>query len=107
VVAEYADRLRRRLGDEIEPYRSLLEALVSGQLTPGEFETRFFTMWGDDERSAPQDAFEIFEEFFFAVEDYVDEERLRDPSQGDLGPEELKDRARQLLQRAGFDVPSR
>jgi hypothetical protein len=50
------------------------------------------------------DAFRIFEEFFFVVEDYVDDPKLRDPAKGDLDPEELTAGARKLLEHAGFDV---
>jgi hypothetical protein len=83
----------------------MLDALVSGDMTAGEFEMQFFAKWGDDHRASHRAAFQIFEEFFFVVEDYVDNPDLRDPSKGDLGPEELKDRAQKLLRRAGFEVP--
>ncbi|HZC69445.1 MAG TPA: hypothetical protein VE442_02005 [Jatrophihabitans sp.] len=83
----------------------MLEALVSGEMAPGDFEMEFFAHWGDDRRSSHRDSFQIFEEFAFVVEDYVDNPELRDPANGDLGPDELKERARELLRRAGFDPP--
>ena len=101
-------RLQRHLARAIERYRPMLIALVLGDLSPGDFEMQFFAIWGDDDdnRYVADDAFRVFEEFAFAVDDYVDNPELRGHvSDHDLGPEELKDRARELLRRAGFDPP--
>lgn len=84
----------------------MLTALVSGELPPSEFEKRFFAMWGDDERCYDNATYRVLEDFFFVVDDYVDNPRLRDSAKGDLGPEELKQGARDLLCRAGFEPPA-
>lgn len=100
-----SERFQRRLARAIEPYRTQLADLVSGRLSPGDFEIEYMRIWGDDERWIEGPIFRVVEGFFFAVEDYVDNPALRDPAKGDLGPEELKDRARELLRRAGFEPP--
>jgi uncharacterized Zn finger protein len=105
-VADADARLRRKLAAELAPYRGILQALVSGEMEPGEFEERYFAMYEADERWTPREVYKIVEEFFFVVEDYVDDPRLRDLAQGDLGPDELKQRARELLLRAGFEAPT-
>lgn len=101
-----AARFQRRLARAIEPYRAILIDLVAGRMSPGDFEMQYMAQWGDDERWLTEDVFRVTEDFFFVVEDYVDNPALRDPANGDLGPEELKQRARELLTRAGFDVPT-
>lgn len=104
-MASREARLQRRLARAIEPYRSLLVNLVIGNMSPGDFEIEYMTAWGNDQRWIEEPIFRIVEEFAFVVEDYVDNPELRDPSKGDLGPEELKASARTLLERAGCEVP--
>ena len=105
-VDKHAARFQRRLARAIEPYRSLLVDLVYGEMSPGDFEMAYMSRWGGDKRWMEDAVFEVGEEFFFVVEDYVDNPDLRDPSHGDLGPDELRERARELLRRAGFDDPA-
>src|SRR5437667_3232528 len=83
-VDKHAARFQRRLARAIEPYRSLLVDLVSGEMSPGDFEIAYMSRWGGDKRWMEDAVFEVVEEFFFVVEDYVDNPDLRDPSHGDL-----------------------
>jgi hypothetical protein len=84
----------------IAPYRKLVEKLVSGELTPLEFEGAYLqarrtTLW----MHMGIDVHEVVTDFFNAVDDYCDDPRLRDPAEGDTGPEELLASARELLRR--------
>jgi hypothetical protein len=81
----------------------MLEAFVSGQLSADDFQTRYFEMYEDDPRAMSKEVFRIVDSFFADVDSYVDNPALRDPSAGDLGPDELKERARDLLRLAGFE----
>jgi predicted Ser/Thr protein kinase len=83
----------------------MLEALVSGEIAADDFQTQYFEMYENDPRPVSKKVFDIVDGFFADVDAYVDDESLRDPAEGDLGPEELKERARELLRRAGFDSP--
>jgi hypothetical protein len=90
----------------MQPFKKMLVDLLSDRMRPGDFEMAFMSRWGEDDDSwMPDDVFRAMEDFFFVVENYVDNPALRDPASGDLGPEELKERARELLRRAGFEVP--
>jgi predicted Ser/Thr protein kinase len=94
--------LRPKLAREVERYQPMLEALVTGQLSADDFQTRYFEMYEDDPRPMSKEVFRIVDGFFADVDSYVDDPALRDPSRGDLGPDELKERARELLRLAGF-----
>ena len=104
-MARSDERLRRKLAQEVEPYRPILDALISGELSPAAFETRYFEIYENDTRMMSKEVFNIVDGFFADVDAYVDDPSLRNLSKGDLGPEELKERARELLRRAGFDPP--
>jgi hypothetical protein len=96
--------LQRQLADELAPYRFILEALVREEMSPGDFETEYFEMYAEDPRGSSDEVFDIVDAFFADVDAYVDDEGLRDPAAGDLGPDELRERARELLRRAGHEV---
>jgi hypothetical protein len=103
-VATNDDKLRRQLGRELSPYLELLTAFTSARISADEFESKFLAMYADDPRFAPKDVFKIFDAFFADVDAYVSDPRLRDPANGDLGPDELRERARALLRQTGYDV---
>jgi Bacterial self-protective colicin-like immunity len=96
--------LRAQLAQAIEPYRHLIDALLNDTITPDDFQTDYMaTYLGDNTHHEPE-VFNVVDRFFADVDAYVDEDRLRDPSLGDIGPEELRELARALLRRAGYDA---
>jgi hypothetical protein len=97
-----ADMLTRQVATAIEPYRELLEQFVAGDISADEFEERYLPAYLGDESDRAYDVFLVIDRFFAEVEAYVGEERLRDPASGDLGPDELRECARELLRRAGL-----
>jgi Bacterial self-protective colicin-like immunity len=84
----------------IATYRRLVERLVRDEITPAEFERPYFDAWAANPYLSSDRVFEIVNAFFQIVEDYCDDPRLRDPAEGDLGPDELFAGARDLLARA-------
>ncbi len=101
-----ADRLRRELAEQLGPYRQLLEGLVSETMTADEFETEFLRAYKDDPRACSDEVFDIIDGFFFEVDRYVGDPELRSRSTSDaIGPDELRERARELLTRAGLGLP--
>jgi hypothetical protein len=96
------DTLTRQVATAIKPYLELLQQFVAGDVSADEFEERYLPTYLGDESDHPYDVFLIIDRFFAEVDAYVGEERLRDPASGDLGPEELRERARELLSRAGL-----
>jgi predicted Ser/Thr protein kinase len=95
--------LVRGVASAIEPFRNLLEAFVDGRLSASDFQAKYLQAYlGDQESDYSFDVFNVVDRFFAEVDAYVDDERLRDPTEGDLGPDELRERARLLLRRAGF-----
>jgi hypothetical protein len=92
----------RDLTTAIGSYRGLLEQLVSGGISADEFQTRYFKIYLADDSDFSDEVFVVVDSFFAEVDAYVDDERLRDESQGDLGPEQLRERARDLLRQAGY-----
>lgn len=103
-MAKSGDRLRKELADAMNPYVPLLQALVAGQLSADDFQTEYFDRYLNDARGCSDEVFNIVDAFFAEVDAYVDDPDLRDPAAGDIGPEELLARARELLRRAGYDA---
>jgi hypothetical protein len=104
-VVDRDARIQRHLANELEPYRQLLTDFVAGRISADDFQTEYFERYQNDNRWFPDSIYDIVDGFFADVDAYVEEERLRDPEQGDLGPEELRAKAIALLQRAGFELP--
>jgi hypothetical protein len=97
-----ADELASRVALAIEPYRHLLEQFVDGQITADEFETEYLKTYLSDESPHVERAvFAVVDGFFADVDAYVADAEIRDHSEGDLGPEDLRERACELLRRAG------
>jgi hypothetical protein len=85
----------------IVPYRSLLLSLVAYDITPEQFEDSYFRIYADDPTLHSDEVFNVVDAFFAEVDAYVSNPAHRDLSAGDLGPDELRAKARELLERAG------
>ena len=89
------------LSAAIKRYRTLLEEFVRGQVSADEFQTRYFEIYlNDNDLQCSDDIFDVVDGFFAEVDAYVDNPKIRDVAAGDLGPHELKARAKALLDRA-------
>ncbi len=96
------DVLIRGVADAIAPYRDVLLGFARGEISAEEFEDAYLARYLDDPRT--EMAFEVFtivDRFFGDVDAFVSEDKLRDRALGDIGPGELRDRARALLRAAG------
>jgi hypothetical protein len=80
----------------VQGFVDLVDKLLSRALTPTEFESEFFGLWGSDRTTRSPEVFSLLERFFFVVEDYVDDPELRDEP-GDLDEEQLRAGAQRLL----------
>jgi hypothetical protein len=85
----------------IAPYRELLIELVDDDITPEEFEEKYFRAYADDPAIHSDAVFDVVDGFFAEVDAYVSNPAIRDLSSGDLGPDELRAKAQALLRRAG------
>lgn len=99
-----ARRLQVELASELAPYRQLLTSFVAGEISADAFEIEYLEMYKNDPRLPSDPVFNIVDGFFGDVDAYVSDPGLRDPANGDIGPEELRERARALLRRAGHEV---
>lgn len=99
------DVLVRGVADAITPYRDLLQTFARGDLSADDFETAYLASYLNDPRTEMSfDVFCVVDRFFSDVDAYVGDPHLRDPSEGDLGPDELRELARDLLRRAGYEA---
>jgi hypothetical protein len=80
----------------VRGFVDLVEKLLSRELAPTEFESRFFALWGSDRTTRSPEVFAVLERFFFVVEDYVDDPELRDEPT-DLDEDGLRAGAQRLL----------
>jgi Bacterial self-protective colicin-like immunity len=72
---------------ELAPYIILLRVFTRGQMLADEFEAIFLRMYTGDSTEWPDDLFAVLEEFFGAVDDYCDDESIRE-STGGIGANE-------------------
>ncbi len=95
-------RFAQQLAAAISPYRQLLVDFVEERSTADDFEKRYLEIYlNDDDLACGDDIFQIVDRFFAEVDAYVSNPAIRDLSAGDLGPDELRAKARELLARAG------
>jgi hypothetical protein len=80
----------------VQGFVDLAERLLSRELSPTDFESEFFRLWGSDRTTRSPEVFAVLERFFFVVEDYVDDPELRDEP-GDLDEDQLRAGAQRLL----------
>ena len=89
--------------DTLAAYRRLADQLLTGAVTPLEFETQFLDQWRTQRPWPTGAAYRALERLFFVVEDYVDDPALRDPGSRDLDEVGLRDGVRRFVEetRAG------
>jgi hypothetical protein len=76
----------------VAKYRDLISDFVSGRLPAHSFESRYLQVFKTDTDQVPGNEFDVLEELFFAVDDYVADPELREKA-GGLNDDELRTRA--------------
>jgi hypothetical protein len=99
--------LRAGVAQAIEPYRELLEQFVRGDISANDFESRYLNTYLSDDSLYPDDVFEVVDAFFAEAESYEGDPRLRPHVHRATGPDELRQRAEELLRVAGYAVHGR
>ena len=77
----------------LETYRDLIRRFVIGDISADEFETDYLARFKDDPNQVIGDEFDILDELFADVDDYVSDPTPRE-STGGISGEELRARAR-------------
>ena len=83
-------------------YRELIHRFVIGNISADEFETDYLARFKDDPNQVIGEEFDILDELFADVDDYVSDPALRE-SAGGISGEELRARARDAYTRL-FDA---
>jgi hypothetical protein len=83
-------------------YRDLVRRFVIGKFRADDFETDYLARFKDDPNQVIGEEFDILDELFADVDDYVSDPTLRE-STGGIGGEELRARARDAYTRL-FDA---
>jgi hypothetical protein len=86
----------------LETYRDLIRRFVIGDISADEFETDYLARFKDDPNQVIGEEFDILDELFADVDDYVSDPTLRE-STGGISGEELRTRAREAYARL-FDA---
>ena len=86
----------------LEQYRDLIRRFVIGDISADEFETDYLARFKDDPNQVIGEEFDILDELFANVDDYVSDPALRE-SAGGISGEELRARARDAYTRL-FDA---
>jgi hypothetical protein len=86
----------------LEKYRDLIRRFVTGEISADEFETNYLTRFKDDPKQVSGEEFDILDELFADVDDYVSDPTLRETT-GGISAEELRARARDTYARL-FDA---
>lgn len=79
-------------------YRQLISRFVDRKMSAEEFEAAYLPLFKHDHDQVPGAEFNVLEELFFAVDDYVADPELRKAVHG-LDDEQLRARAREAYQR--------
>jgi hypothetical protein len=83
-------------------YRDLVRRFVIGEISADEFETDYLARFKDDPNQVIGEEFDILDELFADVDDYVSDPTLRE-STGGISGEQLRARARDAYTRL-FDA---
>ena len=86
----------------LEGYRDLIRRFAIGEISADEFETDYLARFKDDPNQVVGEEFDILDELFADVDDYVSDPTLRE-SAGGISGEELRARARDASARL-FDA---
>jgi hypothetical protein len=82
----------------LSAYIELIGRFVAGQLPAAQFEAAFLRMFKNETARLPDDAFQLLDELFADIDDYVSDPELCSAA-GGLGDEELRTRAESTLAR--------
>jgi self-protective colicin-like immunity protein len=82
----------------LENYRDLIRRFVIGEISADEFETDYLARFKHDPNEVTGQEFDILDELFADVDDYVSDPTLRETTDGVSG-EDLKARARDAYSR--------
>jgi hypothetical protein len=82
----------------LENYRDLIRRFVIGDISAEEFERDYLARFKDDPNQVIGEEFDILDELFADVDDYVSDPTLRE-STGGISGEELRARARDAYAR--------
>jgi hypothetical protein len=82
----------------LETYRDLIHRFVIGDISADEFETDYLAKFKDDPNQVIGEEFDILDELFADIDDYVGDPTLRE-SAGGISGEELRVRARDAYAR--------
>jgi hypothetical protein len=86
----------------LEGYRDLIRRFAIGEISADEFETDYLARFKDDPNQVVGEEFDILDELFADVDDYVSDPTLRE-SAGGISGDELRARARDAYARL-FDA---
>jgi hypothetical protein len=92
-----------RVSRLLEQYRDLIRRFVIGDISADRFEMDYLARFKDDPHQVIGEEFDILDELFADVDDYVSDPTLRE-SAGGISGEELRARARDAYARL-FDAP--
>lgn len=82
----------------LENYRELIRRFSIGEMTADDFENEYLTRFKNDSDQVTGAEFDILDELFADVDDYVDDPELRAETGGISGGE-LRERARDVYAR--------
>jgi type VI protein secretion system component VasK len=91
-----------RVSRMLESYRDLIRGFVIGDISADQFEMDYLAQFKDDPNQVVGEEFDILDELFADVDDYVSDPALR-ASTGGLSGEELRARAHDAYARL-FDA---
>lgn len=92
------DEVNAGVPQMLENYRELLQSFSSGEMTANEFEHQYLTRFKSDCDQVTGAEFDVLDELFADVDDYVEDPQLRAQT-GGIGGDELKERARNVYAR--------
>lgn len=75
---------------DVQAYVDLARAFLRGDLSATGYETAFFELFRRQDFVLPPDLFAVVQELFFAAEDYMEDDHLRDA--GELDASGLRSR---------------
>jgi hypothetical protein len=64
---------------EVENLMELIRRLLAGEMPPGEFDRAYMKAYSENRGSDPYVLYEAFESLWNVVEDFVEDDELRDP----------------------------
>ena len=93
----------RDLGVLLEPYVAILRAYVAGDLDLADFDRQFNALFMADDRPVSLNVFEDLDGFFVDVDLCVAPPDEPDRELLEITPEELRERAIELLREGGYE----